>query len=600
MADLGKYRIVRRLATGGMAEVFHAKATGPGGFEKDVCLKRVLPHLAHDPEFVEMFKAEARLAAKVQHANVVQIFDFGEADGTYFLAMEYVEGRDLKAILEAARTAGRPVPAGLAAFVAHEVAKGLAYAHSRRDEGRALGIVHRDVSPHNVLVSRAGEVKIADFGIAKATSRGTATRTGVLKGKLAYMSPEQARGEPVDARSDLFSLGIVLHEMLTGSRLFQADTESETLGRVLNAPIESPAALRPETPALLSEIAMRALARDREARYGTAEEMASEIARFLFTLPPEEATAAALTAFLHVLEEGLAPSEEPGHTALASQGPVSPPARPPRALPAAGPRDPTRLRDDTFALAATAFTPATATQRTVVNRRRRAALAGAAALALGVGGALGGTLWALREEAPLPRSGTARRAEPPAAARSQDPPALPPAPSPTSTSKRVATPTPQPAPQATAQDEPAPSKRAALFSLRVTASPEGAQVRVEGETQWRTPPFTLKRLRRGQRIRLEARAEAHRPTSAALTIRRPRGKKHLRLEPLPGVLVVTAIPWAEVFIDGKLVSDMPQTGVRVSAGEHRVRLRNRERGYDRTFPVTVPPGGTKRIRERVE
>ena len=307
----GRYRLIKRIAQGGMAEVYRARATGAEGFEKDVCVKRVLPHFARDADFVEMFKNEARLAAKLQHANIVQIFDFGEEGGTYYIAMEFVDGRDVRGWLDLARRGHHKLPVGLAAFIAQEAARGLGYAHQKREGGQSLGIVHRDVSPHNVLISRSGEVKIADFGIAKAASRAAATRSGVLKGKVAYMAPEQARGAKVDARTDIFALGVVLHEMLTGSRLFQGDTETETLGRVLYGDIPSPSTLSADVPPTLDAIVMRALERDPSKRYAAMDELGRELSRFLFTLPHEQATVEGLCTWLSALE----PPETPEHTA---------------------------------------------------------------------------------------------------------------------------------------------------------------------------------------------------------------------------------------------------------------------------------------------
>jgi serine/threonine protein kinase len=228
----GRYVLEERIAMGGMAEIFRAK-TATEGFEKRVCIKRVLPHFLEDEEFVTMFRDEARTAAKLQHANVVQVFDFGEEDGALFLAMELVDGNDLRRIMDASRKKRVAIHIGEAVQIAIDMCRGLHHAHG-------LGVVHRDVSPHNVLVSKVGEVKVTDFGIARAAERATHTSTGIVKGKVAYMSPEQAQGLPFDHRLDQFATGIVLWEMLTGTRLFTGDSDVFILKKVLACEIPAP------------------------------------------------------------------------------------------------------------------------------------------------------------------------------------------------------------------------------------------------------------------------------------------------------------------------------------------------------------------------
>lgn len=227
--SIGRYEIKRRLAEGGMAEVYLAQATGPEGFAKDVVIKVVRGFLSSDQQFIDMFINEARLSSRLNHANVVQIFDFGKHQQSYFIAMEYVRGTSLFDLRKRCRDRGIPFPPTLVAEIGAQVARGLQYAHSLSDKGKPLGIVHRDVTPHNVLLSFDGAVKLTDFGIAKAST--THTAPGVLKGKFAYMAPEQARGEMVDSRTDIFALGVVLWEMLTGGRLFDGDSELAVLDR---------------------------------------------------------------------------------------------------------------------------------------------------------------------------------------------------------------------------------------------------------------------------------------------------------------------------------------------------------------------------------
>jgi serine/threonine-protein kinase len=273
---LGKYQLLERLGGGGMAEVFRARLTGPAGFEKLLALKWILPHFSNEPEFVQMFIHEATLAARLDHANIVRIQEFDRIDDRYFIAMEWVDGKDLRAVLAQSRAIGRPLGVGEAVLIAGEVARGLAFAHGELTPG-APEIIHRDISPHNLMLSRAGEVKITDFGIAKLASSASLTRTGTVKGKLAYMSPEQACGDVLDKRSDLFSLGCVLWELLTGQRLFAAPNELATLESLKNGPIHPPSAHNPAVPPGLDELALHLLARDREARCSSASELVRRI-----------------------------------------------------------------------------------------------------------------------------------------------------------------------------------------------------------------------------------------------------------------------------------------------------------------------------------
>ncbi|MBU8896905.1 protein kinase [Corallococcus sp. M34] len=307
---IGKYVVRRKLAEGGMAEIYLCTARGPEGFEKEVVIKRVRAFLASDSEFVQMFIAEARLASRLNHANVVQIFDFDKHEDTYYLAMEYVRGCSLWELRKRCKEHLTPIPPTLVAYMGAEIARALHAAHRLKINGEHLHLVHRDVTPHNVLLSFDGAVKLTDFGIAKAGNR--LSQPGVLKGKFAYMSPEQARGEAVDARTDIFALGVVLWEMLTGGRLFDGDSEVAVLRAVQHSLIPPPARLNPDVPADLDAAVMRALQRDPNARFQTASELERALAQsalqharsvddtnvgmFLRRLFPEAATYVALPA----------------------------------------------------------------------------------------------------------------------------------------------------------------------------------------------------------------------------------------------------------------------------------------------------------------
>jgi predicted ATPase/serine/threonine protein kinase/Tfp pilus assembly protein PilF len=283
-SDFGKYQLVRRLASGGMGEVYLARAPGARGFEKKVVLKRVLPHLAEEKEFLELFLDEARIAASLNHPNVAQIFDLGEVDGSWFLTMEYVPGRDLRRVLARVQERGaRTLPLGLTLRIISDAAAGLDYAHKARDpDGRPLRIVHRDVSPHNVLVGFDGGVKLIDFGVAKAANRLQQTGTGLLRGKFPYMSPEQVEGVELDGRADVFSLGIVFWEVLTGTRLFRAASDAATVRLVAEARVEAPSRVNPDVPAEVDALCLRALARDPDRRYPDAGAMRLALEDCLF------------------------------------------------------------------------------------------------------------------------------------------------------------------------------------------------------------------------------------------------------------------------------------------------------------------------------
>lgn len=279
----GGYVDLGVIARGGMAEVHLARKDGVAGFRKLVALKRMLPQLADDPSFERMFLAEARIAAGLHHSNLATVIDFGLLGGRYFLAMEYVHGRDLRSLMQQAgqRCPGGVIPLASALWIVRSVAAGLHYAHELRDDdGRPLGLVHRDVSPSNVLVSYEGEVKLTDFGVAKVTTGHEETATTVLKGKLAYMSPEQARHEAVDRRSDVFALGIVLFELTTGYRQFSADNQYRLINAVADGEITLPSQVVPDYDPRLEAIVARALAPERDDRYSTVLELHDALGQY--------------------------------------------------------------------------------------------------------------------------------------------------------------------------------------------------------------------------------------------------------------------------------------------------------------------------------
>jgi serine/threonine-protein kinase len=278
-----RYRVVEKLESGGMAEVFRAESEGLQGFRKQVAIKRVLPHLSSKKKFISMFLDEARLSAQLSHSNCVQVFDIGVGDSAFFIVMEFVDGANLKAIVEHLKKSGRDFPVEAAVYISLELCKGLAYAHELTDNsGMALNIVHRDMSPPNVLITKNGEVKIVDFGLAKANSQLEKSEPGIIKGKFSYLSPEAAMGQEVDARTDIFAVGIILWELLAAQRLFLGDTDFQTVKKVQAATVPSISSINRKVPQELERIIAKALARDPAQRYGTARSLGVELSKFMF------------------------------------------------------------------------------------------------------------------------------------------------------------------------------------------------------------------------------------------------------------------------------------------------------------------------------
>jgi len=291
----GSYQLVEKLAVGGMAQLFLARRVKPKGQERTVVLKRILPHLAEDTAFVTMFLDEARIAARLHHPNVIEILDLGAEGDSYFIAMEYIHGEDLRRISKRGIEQGRRMPPALVCRVVAQACRGLDYAHRRTDQtGKPLRIVHRDVSPQNILVGFDGHVKVVDFGIAKAVDKATVTASGVIKGKHAYMSPEQALGREIDHRTDVFALGIVLYETLTATRLFRRATDLQTLKAVSECKVDPPSRVFPGVPAQLDPILMKALTKDLNARYQRASELADALEQWLGDRPDGSAEALGL------------------------------------------------------------------------------------------------------------------------------------------------------------------------------------------------------------------------------------------------------------------------------------------------------------------
>jgi len=337
--QVGKYKIVRKLATGGMAEVFLAKLSGSMGFEKEVVVKRILPEMVEEDGFVEMLFTEARVAARLNHPNIVQIFDFGQTDGTYYLAMEYIDGLDLRSLMKRVTAHTLALSPVFCAWLIARACEGLAFAHEARDPatGMSLGLIHRDVSLDNILLSRQGALKIVDFGIAKAADQAHSTRAGTVKGKLSYMPPEQLQGMTLDRRVDVYALGVVFYELLTGRKPFNATTQSTMMKAILyEAPVPA-VERRPDLPEAVTRILARALAKDRDQRYQDCLEFQSDLEDFLLDSGQKLGSHRIAECVGNMLKLPPAPAAA---EAPPSRAPRAPP--PPQSfLPTASPRHPT-------------------------------------------------------------------------------------------------------------------------------------------------------------------------------------------------------------------------------------------------------------------
>jgi serine/threonine protein kinase len=284
MTEQSRYFLAKKINRGGMAEIYLGKVVGEDGFQRLCAIKRILPHFAQDQEFIQMFRDEAHICKRLQHANIVKVEGFEEVEGSYAIIMEYVDGADLRSLLHTVEQSKQKMSVPFSCYIIAEAARGLHYAHTKEDEitQLPLGIVHRDISPQNILVSYDGEVKVTDFGIADAENKITETRPGIVKGKYSYMSPEQISAKDVDARSDVFALGIVLWEMLAMKRLFQGESEVDTIQRVKNCVItQDLRQLNPEVDQELDEIIKKALAKDHKKRYRSAADFEKDLRRYM-------------------------------------------------------------------------------------------------------------------------------------------------------------------------------------------------------------------------------------------------------------------------------------------------------------------------------
>jgi serine/threonine-protein kinase len=600
---LGRYTLERKLATGGMAEVFLARQSGPEGFEKVCVVKRMLPTLTGDPSFVRMFLDEARLAAQLNHPNIAQIFDFGEVSGTFYLAMEYVPGSNLRAIVKEHQRRGTFMPVPVAARVVSQAALALDYAHGTTTaDGAPLGLVHRDVSPQNILLGTAGTVKLIDFGVAKAATATHHTRTGLIKGKYAYMSPEQIRAQPLDRRSDVYALGLVLYELLASARAVQGVSDVQVMESAIKMAFEPIERRRPDLPEEIAAVVRRALQKDRDARYRTAQDMSEALERFI-THQGAVVTGADLIKLLADLPEaplqpraegelpsaptpsppssrrmavGSAPSvtgwperAEPTEIArgdLTTNAPqplppglqptqLAPLPEPPRPTTAKDLPAPTVTRQSSLGAGLLAGLLARLLAFLEDGRRRLVAVVGLAVVAgVVVGFWLGGSS---ASNASPPADPAASR--PPVDLPMPPPPKLPPPPKPAA---------------------PEPS------TLAFNAVPQ-MDIWVDGVLRGRTPMSAKFPAGTHLVVFREDRLGLYRTEEVLLEAA---DFRRLEWRPAKGTVTIRAVPYAEVFLKEKRLGMTPLDPLPLYEGHYEFRFVNKETGRSETQPVAVLPG----------
>ncbi|GAB5544087.1 MAG: hypothetical protein SangKO_038470 [Sandaracinaceae bacterium] len=563
-----KYELLGRLAYGGMAEIFLAREVGQQNTRRMMVVKRVLPHVAEDPHFVDMFVDEARLAMQLSHPNICHVYSFGEAEGTYYIAMEWVNGMPLSKIIRRAKD-GEGLPIPLVLKVIAQVAEALDYAHRASDaSGEPLGVVHRDVSPQNVMVSYDGVVKLLDFGIAKAASHSTRTEAGVIKGKFAYMSPQQCVGEPIDARADIFALGICLFEALTGKNPFRRKTEFDTMTRIVGDPTPDARERRADIPDAIQDVLDKALMKQPERRFQTAGEMQMAIEAVIPTLgmPVNSTRIGEYVShlFSDVVRDGPsldtriqeAPPPLSG-TGQSGESGRSVPRRP-------RPPGSTELDAEAMPPAAASMPPPKSSFGAIAGVMVLFALVALAGL-----GATGAWLLLGRGE--------------PQAVAVQTPPAP--------------APTPPAAPDPTPLVAPTGPMPGSVF---LESDPSGASVRFGDRGEVGTTPLEIGMIQPGTYdVRVEL--DGHEPYDgrvtvvagrrASLTAELERVRRQIARRPHgpPGRLSLNTRPWSKVYVGRRLLGTTPIGRVEVPSGTVRLRLVDRD-GAEHRRAVRVPPG----------
>ncbi|MBI5497688.1 MAG: serine/threonine protein kinase [Deltaproteobacteria bacterium] len=555
----GKYEVLRRLAIGGMGEVFLARQVGVPGFERRAILKNLLPELAVQRDFVDQFLDEARVIATLNHPNIVGVYEVGEWQGVYFIAMEYIHGVDLAGLVRAAAMKDTRVPVPVAARIIRDAASGLDHAHRATDvQGHPLRIVHRDISPQNIMVREDGVTKVVDFGIAKASNKSSRTRTGAVKGKIQYMPPEQLLGEPLDGRADQFALGVVFWELCSGQRLFKADTEMQVFELILKKPYPRLEDVV-DVPRDVAAVVARMLARDPTDRFPSCAEVGSELGSYLAVLSSEVGeprVADTVRALVGKELEARLTQSNAFATGIGLAGALSPP---------------TPIHTDQMLPTVRGRAPVSA--QTGMGTPWKAGAAGVAAALV-----LGGLAWAL-----IPRDSM------PAA-----PPVAPPAPT-----------------GAAGATDPVPPPARAPPVVRVESTPPNAAVWL-GREAMGTTPVTFRELRPDVEYLLTVELRGYRPEELRVkagpgeevthnVVLRPLEKKPPRDRPPPtqpevrapamGQLSLRTTPWARLYVDGKAAGQTPVYRLPLTAGKHQLRLVNEPLGIDVTRDVVIPGNG---------
>jgi serine/threonine protein kinase len=559
-AVFGRYLLLDRIASGGMAEVWRAKIFGADDFQRIIAIKKILPHVCEDQEFVQMFKDEAKITVQLQHANIGQVHELGKEGDTLFIAMEYISGKDGKTIWSYQRQRNAPLPIPLSCMIVQKMCEGLDYAHRKRDNfGTDLRIVHRDVSPQNVLISWEGEIKVIDFGIAKAAGKASKTQAGILKGKFGYMAPEQVRGLPIDQRADVFALGVCLYEFVTGERAFLADSDFSLLEMVRNVELKPPTLINAQVPPEVEGIIYKALAKEADDRYPWASDMAEDLQRYLLM----QGKSPSRNDLSNYLRQSFAQDYDKERLRMESyrdlEMPDLPPPKPVVAAPVAPP--PNLGRD--------AVAAALDEEMGLAPSSRAGSQPGSGAP---------GAAPPLRR----PGGGTSEPKVRPAAA-------------------------PQAAPVATVEAEPAPPKGKGLKpilagvgifmgillvaggagmvlrgsgTINITTAPDGAEVQIDGKSHGVTQgDLTITGVSVGTRL-LKVVKPGFIPYSAPITMARGAVlTENIRLERMPdptGVVAVRSKPGgAEIWVDGANTEKVTPAEVELVVGNHVIEVRRK-------------------------
>ncbi len=549
----GKYVLLRKLAAGGMAELFLALHRSVAGFEKLVVIKRILPQMNQDQQFIDMLLHEARVAATLSHPNIVQTFDVGQVEGTYFIAMEHIHGEDIRTIVRQMKKKGvTELPLEHALHIVIGLCAGLAYAHEKRDMGnQSLQIVHRDISPQNIVVTFSGDVKVVDFGVAKSLHAGEESKGGQLKGKVPYMSPEQAAGEEIDWRSDVFAAGVILFELTTGKRLFKGANEYDTLKLICETEYPLPSDVAPGYPVQLERVVMRALARNREARYQSAREMQADLEAFVrqerLPVSAVSVTGWMQSLFAESLEQQKAALQDIKELAdrIAAEAPSG------EYAPASTGSHPSARFDQSKT---GGVAPGAATSIAPPAKRSGALWAGVLIATVGVAGA-GIYVW---------RGAAAPVTEPAGATAAQQP-------------------------------APAPDPRGAV---RCESDPPGAAIWINGDLRKEVTPATIENLPLGQEISIKLSKEGFESHKEAVTLERSGDAKTITVKLKTGSVTVEldVLPEPTVWVDEKPWKGDPKKITGLSADEEHKIVVAASGFTPKTFSFVGKQGETKKFK----